>query len=82
MIELGKIGKEWIKMKMPERTSRPEGTVATATVVRKRKGRVKSPFLREKATRTAPRTSPSLYTRDLFKRSDEAVDRLKHRHSV
>lgn len=80
MIELGKIGKEWIKMKMPERTSTLEGTVAT--VVRKRKGRVKSPFLREKATRTAPRTSPSLYTRDLFKRSDEAVDRLKHRHSV
>lgn len=43
----------------------------------RRKGRVKSPFLREKATRTAPQTSPSLYTRDLFKRSDEAVDRLK-----
>lgn len=39
--------------------------------------RVKSPFLQEKDTRTTPRTSPSLYTRDLFKRSDEAVDRLK-----
>lgn len=58
---------------MPERSSTTENVV---TVVRRR-GRVKSPFLREKATRTAPRTSPSLYTRDLFKRSDEAVDRLK-----
>ena len=44
---------------------------------KKRRVRVKSPFLQEKGSRTAPRTSPSLYTRDLFKRSDEAVDRLK-----
>ena len=49
---------------------------------KKRRVRVKSPFLREKNTRTAPQTSPSLYTRDLFKRSDEAVDRLKDSHSA
>ena len=48
-----------------------------AVTTKKRRVRVKSPFLQEKDTRTAPRTSPSLYTRDLFKRSDEAVDRLK-----
>ncbi|MGW5955748.1 hypothetical protein [Bacillus mycoides] len=65
---------------MPERTSTTEDILVA--VVKKRKGRVKSPFLREKASRTAPRTSPSLYTKDLFKRSDEAVERLKDSHSV
>ncbi|PGM57455.1 hypothetical protein [Bacillus sp. AFS053548] len=40
-------------------------------------GRVKSPFLHEKATRTTPQTSPSLFTREIFKRSDEALNRLK-----
>jgi|GraSoiStandDraft_46_1057282.scaffolds.fasta_scaffold160364_3 hypothetical protein len=61
--------------KMPERSNKTEGNVVT--IVGRRKGRVKSPFLQEKATQTVPRTSPSLYTRELFKRSDEAVDRLK-----
>lgn len=66
---------------MKERTSTTE--VMVATVAKRDRDRVvKSPFLREKATRTAPRTSPSLYTRDLFKRSDEAVDRLKYGRSV
>ncbi|MGG0731604.1 hypothetical protein [Bacillus paramycoides] len=60
---------------MPERTIITEDTVVT--VVKKRRGRGKSPFLQEKTSRTAPRTSPSLYTRDLFKRSDEAVERLR-----
>ncbi|WP_342042227.1 hypothetical protein [Bacillus sp. OTU2372] len=60
---------------MPERTNKPEANVVT--IVGRRSGRVKSPFLQEKTTRTIPRTSPSLYTRELFKRSDEAVDRLK-----
>ncbi|PFN96122.1 hypothetical protein COJ85_24945 [Bacillus sp. AFS076308] len=60
---------------MPERTKKPKENVVT--IVGRRSGRVKSPFLQEKATRTIPRTSPSLYTRELFKRSDEAVDRLK-----
>jgi hypothetical protein len=63
---------------MPERTNKTEGNVVT--MVGRRKGRVKSPFLQEKATRTVPQTSPSLYTRELFKRSDEAVDRLKDSH--
>ena len=65
---------------MSERTNATEGSVIT--VVERRRGRVKSPFLREKATRTTPRTSQSLYTRDLFKRSEEAVDRLKDKRSV
>ncbi|WP_342543700.1 hypothetical protein MHH33_09460 [Paenisporosarcina sp. FSL H8-0542] len=65
---------------MVERTSTTEGMVVT--VAKRRRGKVKSPFLREKATRTAPRTSPSLYTRDLFKRSDEAVDRLRDSRSM
>ncbi|MBY0210644.1 MULTISPECIES: hypothetical protein [Priestia] len=60
---------------MPERKSITEDNVAT--VVERRRGRVKSPFLREKSIRTTPRTSPSLYTKELFKRSDKAVDRLK-----
>ena len=60
---------------MPERTNNTEGNVVT--LAGRRNGRVKSPFLQEKATRTVPRTSPSLYTQELFKRSDEAVDRLK-----
>lgn len=65
---------------MVERTSTTESMVVT--VAKRRRGRVKSPFLRENATRTAPRTSPSLYTRDLFKRSDEAVDRLRDSRSM
>ncbi|EPD53871.1 hypothetical protein HMPREF1210_00694 [Paenisporosarcina sp. HGH0030] len=65
---------------MVERTSTTEGMVVT--VAKRRRDKVKSPFLREKATRTAPRTSPSLYTRDLFKRSDEAVDRLRDSRSM
>ena len=48
-----------------------------AVTTKKRRVRVKSPFLQEKDTPIAPRTSPSLYTRHLFKRSNEAVDRLK-----
>ncbi|MED4676789.1 hypothetical protein [Bacillus nitratireducens] len=65
---------------MPERTSKAEDVLVAVDT--KRRGRIKSPFLREKASQTAPRTSPSLYTRDLFKRSDEAVERLKDSHSV
>ncbi|PEJ58020.1 MULTISPECIES: hypothetical protein [unclassified Bacillus (in: firmicutes)] len=44
----------------------------------RRSAKARSPFLLEKSTRTVPRTSPSLYTKDLFKRSDKAVERLKH----
>jgi hypothetical protein len=51
--------------------------MTVSTKKRRARVRVKSPFLQEKDTQTTPRTSPSLYTRDLFKRSDEAVDRLK-----
>ncbi|CRK83212.1 hypothetical protein [Neobacillus massiliamazoniensis] len=61
---------------MPERTSTTKSPVVS--VDERRSGRVKSPFLREKTTRTTPRTSPSLYTKELFKRSDEAVGRLKN----
>lgn len=60
---------------MAERTST---TLRNGAGKRRAGIKVKSPFLRENGTRTVPRTSPSLYTRDLFKRSDEAVDRLKH----
>ncbi|UQZ76196.1 hypothetical protein C2I17_17430 [Niallia circulans] len=50
------------------------------TVVGSSRGRGKSPFLRENSNRTAPHTSPSMYTRDLFKRSDKAVAGLKNGH--
>jgi hypothetical protein len=40
--------------------------------------RSKSPYLLENATRTTPHTSRSLYTKELFQRSDRAVDSLKH----
>lgn len=53
-----------------------------STKKRRVRVRVKSPFLQEKDSRTAPRTSPSLYTKHLFKRSDEAVHRLKDMRSV
>ncbi len=56
--------------------------MTVTTKKRRVRVRVKSPFLQEKDTRTAPRTSPSLYTRSLFKRSDEAVDRLKDSRSA
>ena len=56
--------------------------MTVTTKKRRVRVRVKSPFLQEKDTRTAPRTSPSLYTRGLFKRSDEAVDRLKDSRSA
>ncbi|NRD79621.1 hypothetical protein HPT25_19860 [Bacillus sp. BRMEA1] len=60
---------------MPTRNDKTEGNVVP--LVGRRKGKAKSPFLQEKVARTVPQTSPSLYTRELFKRSDEAVDRLK-----
>lgn len=40
------------------------------------KGR--SPFLVENPNPSVPRTSTSLYTKDLFKRSDKAVEQLKN----
>lgn len=49
----------------------------STVVVERVGGNVRSPFLQEKSTRTAPKTSPSLYTSDLFKRSDEALVRLR-----
>ncbi|MES9684378.1 hypothetical protein CN514_12245 [Bacillus sp. AFS001701] len=58
----------------------PNNSVSTNTNLAEsvsRQGRVKSPFLQEKTTRTTPRTSPSLFTSKLFKRSDEALTRLK-----
>ncbi|XRG80055.1 hypothetical protein V5E38_07045 [Rossellomorea sp. GAMAL-10_SWC] len=53
------------------------GSTNTNLVSVSGQGRVKSPFLQEKASRTTPRTSPSLFTREIFKRSDEALNRLK-----
>ncbi|KKI90511.1 hypothetical protein WQ54_21445 [Bacillus sp. SA1-12] len=47
------------------------------TPIEKHKAKSKSPFLLENATRTVPHTTPSLYTRDLFERSDKAVEQLK-----
>ncbi|WHY89901.1 hypothetical protein QNK12_19700 [Neobacillus cucumis] len=55
---------------MPERG-------AEADVSRRRKGRARSPFLMERTAQTVPQTSPSLYTRDLFERSNKAVERLR-----
>lgn len=43
-----------------------------------RRSKSKSPFLIENATRTAPHTSQSLYTKELFERSDNAVNQLKY----
>jgi hypothetical protein len=43
-----------------------------------RRAKSKSPFLLENTTRTAPHTSQSLYIRELFERSDKAVDQLKN----
>jgi hypothetical protein len=48
-----------------------------AGTIARRSTKAKSPFLVERPNRTIPRTSPSVYTRDLFKRSDEAVEKLK-----
>ena len=49
---------------------------AEAVVSRRRKGRARSPFLMERTAQTVPQTSPSLYTRDLFERSNKAVEQV------
>jgi len=61
---------------MPRRRRVTDGNPSTV-VVERVGGNVKSPFLQVKSIRTVPKTSPSLYTSDLFKRSDEALVRLK-----
>lgn len=41
------------------------------------KKRDKSPFLKDKPTGTSPKQTMSLYLKDLFNRSDKAIQNLK-----
>ncbi|KGR78978.1 hypothetical protein [Ureibacillus manganicus] len=41
------------------------------------RGKTRSPFLMETTAQTIPQTTPSLYTIELFERSNKAVKRLK-----
>lgn len=56
-----------------------EHQVELNTAVDSKRGRAKSrsPFLMEKTAQTIPQTTPSLYTIDLFERTNKAVKRLK-----